>query len=219
MSSHATESLASVRVGDRLVPLVHRAQCKVCCSPHRLMIERLIVDGIPPSEIISRLPDDSTLNVRNVQEHRRRGHLPIDHETVREVIAAGRQGPITELVVDATVKVAADQHIAQLVVDRVFKAVANDELELKVRDGLRASQFLLDCERRSGQLRELRAQAAATDDHRLDCLARVFELAGEEGGEALMSRLLTRAEKDPLVGLLMLDRRLAHLRASSEHRP
>lgn len=163
----------------------------------------MVVDGIPPGEIISRLPDDSTLNVRNIREHLRRGHLPLDHETVREVIAAGRQGPITELVMDATVRVAADQHIAQLILARVFIAVANDEIEYTVRDGMRAARYLLDREKHEASVREHRRQVAAIEGSRAACVARVIEIAGEVGDELFMRALIARASNDPLVGPLL----------------
>jgi len=168
------------------------------------------VEGTPPGKIASDLPEDANISVRNISEHRRRGHLPIDHETVREVLDAGLQGPVQDLMIDATAKLAADQHAARIVIERAFQRLSTGEIQPTLRDGLRAAQFLADAEQRAAKLQEGRARQVASDNHLLACLARVFKLVAEIGGEELATALVAGASDDPMLGPRLADKQMQH---------
>lgn len=73
------------RVGGREYPQVRVNTCKTCTSPYRTQIENALLKSYGYTAIVRSLPEDAALSTRNIAEHMRRGHLPLD-ESVRRVM-------------------------------------------------------------------------------------------------------------------------------------
>ena len=141
MPAQANMGLATVRVGGHEYPLISERACKTCCSPHRDIIERDCVGGRAWSAIIRSLPDDAGLSERNLSDHWRNGHLPVEAVAVNEL--AERQAEQRGAVVEEAAKKVVDYlDFAQTVVGRVNQRVATGDIEPSVNDALRAADLL-----------------------------------------------------------------------------
>jgi hypothetical protein len=78
-------ALVTCEVSGRSYPLVASPRCRTCRSPQRREIEKLVVGGSSFAEA-SRSYAAAGLSTRNVREHIRRGHLPIEHEVVKRLV-------------------------------------------------------------------------------------------------------------------------------------
>lgn len=74
-----------VKVGGRTYAPKIRKNCLTCQSHYRIEIENLILNGYG-YEHVAREVGDAGLTARNIGEHVRRGHLPIDQIIRREII-------------------------------------------------------------------------------------------------------------------------------------
>jgi hypothetical protein len=151
--------LASVEMGGRRVPVRGVAQCRVCSSDLRIDIERALAEGQRPTEIVRRLPEGSRITVRNVTEHRRRGHLPPDHEAVREVAEKAALG-LRNAQALAVATEATRMVLAKEVVRRVSEKLATGEIQPTIRDGVRCARFLLDAEVKTREFDRMEARIA-----------------------------------------------------------
>src|SRR5579859_3258255 len=79
-------ALLTYKMSGREYPLTRSARCHTCRSPHRRRVEVALVGGASCSEAVQDLPDDAGLTSRNVREHLRRGHLPVEHEVVARLV-------------------------------------------------------------------------------------------------------------------------------------
>jgi len=61
--------LADIRHGDRTYPRVNIVQCHVCQSPHRDQIELLLIEGLPPRQIVSDLPEHHGVSAQAIYRH------------------------------------------------------------------------------------------------------------------------------------------------------
>jgi hypothetical protein len=133
--------LATIRLGGREYPLVSERACKTCSSPHRDIIERDSVSGRNWATIIRSSPDDAGLSERNLSDHWRNGHLPVEAVAVSEL--AERQAEQRGAVVKEAAKKIVDYlDFAQTVVGRVNERVATGDIEPSVADALRAADLL-----------------------------------------------------------------------------
>src|SRR3954453_6015358 len=79
-------SIVMYRVGGRQYPLKTVGQCKVCSSEGRLAIEQEVANGRGYAAIIKSLDEGHDLTPRNISDHVRNGHMPLEISTVREII-------------------------------------------------------------------------------------------------------------------------------------
>lgn len=208
MTVHANASLASVTVQGRSIPVVLRAQCRVCRSSQRLLIEDGLVRGLPPTEIVRRLDEPHGISTRNIREHHRRGHLPVDHDAVvmhRKLLASGEA---SRLASDATTWQIEQLVEHSAVLSAVHARLASGELSATLRDGLRAARLLFEFDRHTEGLAVARQQAALVEADRMEALARVLELVRTIAGEEVLDAVVRQALDDSRVGLLLLDKRL-----------
>lgn len=142
MTVQANLSLASVRLGGRAYPWRAEARCMVCRSPHRLEVEERTVAGDSWKSIADSLPDNSGLSERNLADHFRNGHLPVQDAAV--VRLAEQQAEERGEVVEAGAAVVVSHlDFARAVVGRVRQRLVDGEIEPDLRDGLRATELLL----------------------------------------------------------------------------
>jgi hypothetical protein len=133
--------LAVIEIDGRPVSLRGVPQCRVCSSPVRERVERALAEGKRPTEIVRALPEGARLSVRNVTEHRRRGHLPPDHDAVREVTEIAGRALRNTHALGVTTK-ATSRVLAQEVIQRVFEAMVSGEIEPTIKDGIAFARIL-----------------------------------------------------------------------------
>lgn len=144
------ESAVMTRVGGRTYPQKTQTRCKTCMSPHRTAIENALLKSYGYAAIVRSLPEDADLNERNIMDHYRNGHLPLD-ETVRRVLVeedAKERG----LDIEGYESTLAN-HItfAKLGVQRVMQRFMAGELEPDLDHGIAFASLLLKVEEQAGQ--------------------------------------------------------------------
>lgn len=135
------ESLASIRVGGHVYPLVTAKGCTVCNSSLRWDAENRIVSGSSWANIAGGLPADSGITARHLRDHWKAGHCPPLAESVIEAVEAQaeqRGAAVAEGVAEAATHVV----LAEKVVARVNQRLADGEVEPTIRDALRAGEHL-----------------------------------------------------------------------------
>ena len=146
MSAPLNGSLAQVRIGGRVYPRVTVQRCRVCKSPNRLEIERLIVESVPPASIVHRLPTEANVSARNIADHFRNGHLPLLDAAVdllRDGIA-DRDGAALTAGADA---IADHLKLVRAVIGKVAERLTRGDAVPSVRDGLNAVRLLEELDR------------------------------------------------------------------------
>lgn len=136
-------SVVTYRVGGREYPMKTVPSCKVCKSPHRFEIEEQIVAGRTYQRIVDALPEDTDLNYRNVGDHYRSGHMPLEMAATRQIVEqrAHRVGKRIEDSQEALVDGVA---LMEVVVQKTFEEIARGALTPDLTDGLRAAKMLAD---------------------------------------------------------------------------
>lgn len=141
MPASANASIARIRVGGREYDAVSERTCRTCGSEFRAEIERQAVAGRTWARIIDSLPPDANLTARNLADHWKNGHVPIQEPSV--VALAEQQANERGEVVEAAVEQVLDHlDFARALVGRVRRRVLAGELEPDVRDALRAMELL-----------------------------------------------------------------------------
>lgn len=137
------------RVGGRTYPAKVVSQCKTCCSPYRTQIENALLKSYGYAAIVRSLPEDANLSTENIQQHYRRGHMPID-EAVRRVVIEedARERGLDIEGYESTL--ANHVTLAKLGVQRVLQRMAEGELEPDISDGIALANLLLKVEEKAG---------------------------------------------------------------------
>ncbi len=142
MSQPSNASLAQVRIGGHAYPVVTEQRCRVCCSnEYRLRVENEIVAGRTWSMITRALPDEANLSARNIADHYRNGHMPVQEATVVQAIEqqAEQRGEPYQEAVEAS---ATYLNFCRNVVGRVNQRVLDGSMEPAVRDAISAASVL-----------------------------------------------------------------------------
>lgn len=138
------------RVGGRSYPAKIVQQCKTCTSPYRTQIENALLKSYGYAAIARSLPEDSNLNERNIMDHFRNGHLPID-ESVRRVVIEedARERGLDIEGYESTLA----NHVtfAKLGVQRVMQKMMSGELEPDLDHGIAFANLLLKVEDKAGE--------------------------------------------------------------------
>lgn len=133
------------RVGGREYPLTRSARCHTCRSPHRRTVEVALVGGASCSEAVQDLPDDAGLTSRNVREHLRRGHLPVEHEVVARLVEQEAQRRARQIEDGVSVRTQA-LALASTTIDLVTAKLVAGELEPTIADGIKMAKLLIHYE-------------------------------------------------------------------------
>jgi hypothetical protein len=129
-------------VQGQTYPLVSVPNCLTCQSPLRPDIERALVTGRSYAGVARQFPH-AGLSSRNIGEHYRRGHLPVQDEALRR-LAEERAAQIAKDI-DEGAGVIVDQVLfARAVVQRSFERLACGDAEPDIREGLAAARLLAD---------------------------------------------------------------------------
>jgi hypothetical protein len=138
-------ALVKCDVGGRNYPLVASPRCRTCRSPQRREIEELVVGGSSFAEA-SRSYSAAGLSARNVREHIRRGHLPIEHEVVRRLVEQEVKEHIALVESGVSAKLAVIV-LAQTTIRSVNERLMSGELEPTISEGIRMASLLASYDR------------------------------------------------------------------------
>jgi hypothetical protein len=143
-------SVVMTGVGGRSYPAKVQVRCKTCMSPYRVAIENALLKSYGYTAIVRSLPEDAGLSVRNIQEHFRNGHLPID-ESVRRVLIEddARERGLDIEGFESTLA----NHVtfAKLGVQKVMQRMMAGELEPNLGHGIAFANLLLKVEEQAGE--------------------------------------------------------------------
>jgi hypothetical protein len=141
-------SIVSVDVGGQSVPYRSEPRCFVCRTPERLEIEEWLVVGRTSRMIMERWPD-RRLSHRNLMDHVRLGHLPLEAPAVKQLVRE-RTADVERLFETAITHTAQRLSLAHLVVEQVRGRLDAGDLRPELKDGLAALRLILDYEKRDG---------------------------------------------------------------------
>lgn len=137
-------SLVNVQFGGKEYPYKQEARCKVCSSPQRRRAEEMLAAGRTYGAITRTLPDAGFDN-RNLADHIRAQHLPLDAPAVR-LVAQQEAASIAEVIEPAVKAKAAHLSLAHAVVARVAQRLTAGDIEPDVRDALAAARLIAQVE-------------------------------------------------------------------------
>ena len=138
-------SLASITIGCDEYPLIVEPRCHLCQSPKRREAETLLAQGRTYRAIVEELKLEPEVSARNVSDHYRAGHLPVQAAAVDQMTrqasseASQRAAPLIQGVVDHL-------NFAHAVVARVGARLATGETQPTVSDGLAAARLIAQLE-------------------------------------------------------------------------
>lgn len=137
----ASASVLMYRIGGRSYPLKSAATCLVCRSVHRFDIENEIVAGRVYAQIARSLPESAGINARNIGDHFRNGHMPLEVEESRRVLEhrARERGKDIEAGADSLVD---GLVLAEAVVRKGYEALQRGDLQPDMKDVLAAARLL-----------------------------------------------------------------------------
>jgi hypothetical protein len=125
---------------SRRVPMATR--CHTCRSRYRAKIERLLLEGQPPTAIVRHhLPKDAGLKPANIAEHHRRDHIAAEDEIARRILKEQADAHASRIDADATT-VITERRLAETIVQRTWDAITAGELRPTMKDGIQASRLL-----------------------------------------------------------------------------
>ena len=78
-------SLANFTVGSDQYLVRVEPRCHLCASPKRAEAERLIAAGRTYRSVVTELSLEPGVSARNVADHYRAGHLPVQAAAIRQV--------------------------------------------------------------------------------------------------------------------------------------
>ena len=87
LAEHANSKHVTYELNGRNRREAMTARCRTCRSRHRAKIERLLLQGQPPTAIVrEHLPKTAGLKPANIAEHYRRGHVAAEEEIARRIL-------------------------------------------------------------------------------------------------------------------------------------
>lgn len=143
-------SAMMTRVGGREYPQRTNTRCKTCMSPYRTAIENALLKSYGYAAIVRSLPEDSDLSERNIMEHFKRGHLPLDESARRVLIEEDAKD--RGLDIEGYESTLAN-HVtfAKLGVQKVLQRMMAGDLEPDIDQGIAFANLLLKVEDQAGE--------------------------------------------------------------------
>lgn len=146
-------SLVMTQIGGNTYPMRSYPTCRVCQSPHRLMIETELVRGASYASIAREVEPlnhrgRSIPGATHIASHVKNNHLPLGAGTRRRLIERRAQ-EIGRSVEDDQDPLADYLTLQQMIVQRGFEAIQSDSLQVSASDLIQASKFLHQVETES----------------------------------------------------------------------
>lgn len=129
------------RVGGRYYPLRTESRCVVCNSEWRTEIETALLKGRSYRVIEEGLEEDSGVTRRNIREHVKNGHLPMEVVS-RTALIEERAKEMGRNLEDHAGSVVDQVTLARTVVQRTFERMAEGSMDWSVSDALKAADLL-----------------------------------------------------------------------------
>ena len=150
---HATdsygESVAMYRVGNKVYPMVKVLKCKTCNSNYRSEVENDVLRSISYNKIAADLPEDADLTGRNIMDHKRKNHMPVEVQIVRE-IAEARAQQLGLDIMDYGSTLADYLTLGFTVISKVYQALATGKIEADLDHALQFARLIQSAEAVAG---------------------------------------------------------------------
>ncbi len=185
--------MGTYTIGERVHRLPRIAQCRVCRSHLRAQVEAGLVDGVSYRAIVDGLPD-GTLSARNVGEHFKRGHLPVEDE-VHSRLRKDRSRQAGQLIQRGVERKIDELSLAHAVVERAADRLASGELEPTMREAIAAARLL----ERYDRVRSERDDLRRGRDDAQRALSGILSLAKPLMAVESWSRLGRQVEEDAVL--------------------
>jgi hypothetical protein len=165
--------------------------CRLCRSGSRHDVEVALAEAHSYAEIAAMFPD-SGLSARNIGEHYRRGHFPLDSVEVKEIVAAqaAENQAVVQMAVDRQVE---PLRLANAVVKRAQERLDAGEIQPTFREAIAATRVLAKHDAVLIERDRLRGQLKQSNAHTTKLLRLVAHIMTEEQ----WSELGKRMEADP----------------------
>ena len=146
---NARRSTVMYQVGGRQYPMRTQPECFVCQSPLRAEIETQLLKGYGYAAIARHLPEDSGIQQHNIEQHLKRGHLPLEL-TVRRAIMEDRATALGKQIEDAEGSIIDHLSFARMGLQRVFERMAEGYLQPDIKDGIEFAKLIIKMEELAG---------------------------------------------------------------------
>lgn len=179
-------------VNGHRYPATRVKNCKTCnLQPLavRAMVEEQILAGYNKEAIASQLDPGLGITARNLLDHARNGHMPLDLDTQHKLmeVAYEQAGDPTNP------SLATDIGMANTIIRKVFKKLSSGKLDdaLTVDDGLAAAKFLREVKRMGGDESDMEAV--------VERFAAIWDAIAEVGGEEIAEAVHDFMSTDPIL--------------------
>ena len=186
-------------------------QCRVCTSPHRREAETLLLDGVPPIEVVRRMPQMSVA-VTSIRRHVRRRHLPVDVEQLVGYLSERKDELDRELVGKATAAAKRD-------IDRALLTLVAGQLRLKdgsltvtAADCFDAVRFIDSVDGDARKFAVAKGRADALDRESIEGVDQLCRIIENVLGPDALGAVLDTAYHTDRAGDLLMHERLFWLR-------
>jgi hypothetical protein len=137
----APQSAVVYRVGGRLYPMKHNTQCHVCNSDYRTDVEDALLRGRTYRAIENGLPEDCSLSARNIGDHVRNKHLPMDL-IARTSLIEERAREMGHGIEEYQGNVIDQITLARTIITGTVERINTGEMDWSVADALKAAALL-----------------------------------------------------------------------------
>jgi hypothetical protein len=138
------------------VPMTTEPRCKVCKSPYRPGIDKMLAAGVGHTAIARAFNDE--VDRRSIANHADK-HLNYNDAAIRQIIQHEAE-QMSENIEDGVKGILARKAFLQTALHKVHQAIINDEVSVEVRDAIGIIQQLekMDSATESAAVEELRIQ-------------------------------------------------------------
>jgi hypothetical protein len=145
MTAPLNAGLATVELYGEEIALPSVGQCHVCSSKYRSLIDEGLLGSHTYKGVVALLPPDANITPRNVADHFRRGHLPVNEAAI--AVLRSEQGrergqavqPVAEAVAD---KVIAGLPLMRRILTKGSQLLEEGELRITTRDLIASAEFI-----------------------------------------------------------------------------
>jgi hypothetical protein len=142
LAEHANSKHVTYELKGRSRREPMTARCHTCRSRHRARIERLLLQGQPPTAIVrEHLPKNAGLKPANIAEHYRRGHVAAEDEIARRILDEQAEARAARIDEDATI-VITERRLAESILEAAWERMRSGELTPTMPEAIAAARVL-----------------------------------------------------------------------------
>lgn len=178
------QAVMMTRTGGRDYEAKIVANCRLCNSPYRTEVENALLKSYSYVSIERALPEDAKISWKNIRNHYKNGHMPIEESMKRALIESDAQD--RGLDVEAYEQALANHvTLAKLGVQKTMDRMMSGEIKPDISDGIAFARLLAQVE----------SQAGTDTGFDVTTLTAGFAVYMEA-----MSQVCTREQMDEIVG-------------------